>query len=94
MGIKDASRKVQTPSQSLGPWYGTVTNTEGGVYRLISQERQDNSKRLSAELAGMEWEGRYDMSIASMDFIKWFSVYVSNTYRDMTPNFNGVYVTL
>ena len=39
LGIQDASRKVQTPSQTMGPWYVTVTNTEGGVHRSVSQEK-------------------------------------------------------
>ena len=44
--IQDASRKVQHPSQSLGTWYGTVTNTEGGVHRSVFQDIQDKTKRL------------------------------------------------
>ena len=46
LGIKDASKKVQPTSQSLGPWYGTVTNTEEGVHRSVSQEIWDKTQRL------------------------------------------------
>ena len=37
LGIQDASRKFQPPSQAPGPWAGTVTNTEGGVHGLLYQ---------------------------------------------------------
>ena len=51
--IQDASRKVQHPSQSLGTWYGTVTNIEVGVYGLFSQEIWYNTQKLIVELVVM-----------------------------------------
>ena len=46
LGIKDASRKVQPSPQETGIWDGTVTNTEGGVHRLVYQEMWDKNWRL------------------------------------------------
>ena len=94
LGIQDASRKFQPPSQATGPWYGTVTNTEGGVRGLISQEMWDNNRRLIAELVVMEKEGRYGMPRARMESVIGFLVYVSSTYRYMSPYLKGVPLTL
>ena len=76
---------IQPPSQAPGTWARTVTNTEGGVHRLVSQERWDTNWRLIAEIVGMEREGRYWISQARMESIKGFLVYVSRTYRNMNP---------
>ena len=53
LGIQDASRKFQPPSQAPGPWDCTVTNTEGGAHWLVSQDRWDKTRRLISELVGM-----------------------------------------
>ena len=47
-----------------------------------------------AELMGMERGGRYGMSRERMESIRGFLVYVSRTYRYMTPYSKGVYLTL
>ena len=48
LSIKDASRKFQLPSQATGPRVCTVTNTEGGVHGLVSQNNWDKTRRLIA----------------------------------------------
>jgi hypothetical protein len=46
-GVQDASRKRTSPSQTPGPWAGTVTHTDGGeVCGMVSQEKWDKTKRL------------------------------------------------
>jgi hypothetical protein len=53
-GIQDASRKRTSPTETPGPWAGTVTHTEGGrVVEMVSQEKWDKAKLLIAELAEM-----------------------------------------
>ena len=94
LGIQDASRKFQPPSQYQGTWAGTFTNTEGVVRGLVSQERWDNTWWLIAELVVMEREGRYGVSRAKKDSIIGFLVYVSRIYRGMTPYLNGVHLTM
>ena len=54
LGIQGAYRNVQPPSQAPGAWDGNLINTEGGVHRLVSQERSDKTRRLIADLVGME----------------------------------------
>ena len=94
LGIQDVSRKFQSPSQAPGPWNGTVTNTKGGLHVLVSQDRWDKTRRLIAELVGMEREGRYGMSRARMDSIRGFLVYVFRKYGYITPYLKGVNLTL
>ena len=83
LGIQDASRRVQTPSQAPGPWAGTSTNNEVGVHGLVSQERRYTTQWLIEELEGMEREGRYGMYRARVESIRGFMLYVSSTYREM-----------
>ena len=94
LGIQDASRRVQTPSQAPGPWAGTLTNTEGGVHRLVLQEMWDTTRRLIAFMVGMEKEGRDGMPRARMESIRGFLVYVYRTYSYMTPYLKGVHLNL
>ena len=49
---------------------------------------------LIAELVGMEREGRYVMSRSRMEYIRGVLVYVSRTYRYMTPYLKAVNLTL
>ena len=53
LGIQDASRKVQPPSQSPGTWSGTVTNNQDVLHGLVLQERRYKTWRLIAQLVGM-----------------------------------------
>ena len=53
-GVQDASRKRTSPSDTPGPWAGTVTHTEGGcVLGMVSQVKWDKTKLLIAELGKM-----------------------------------------
>ena len=94
MGIQDASIKVEHLSLEPEPCAGTVTNTEGGVHGLVLKMRVDKTWLLIEELVGMEREGRYGMSIARMESIIWFLVYVSIKYKNMTPYPKGFHLTI
>ena len=94
LGIQDASKKVQPPSQALGPWAGTVTNIKGGGHGLVYQEIWDKTWRLIAELVRMEQEGRYGMPISRMESIIGFFIYGSSTHMDINPYLKGVNLTL
>jgi hypothetical protein len=40
LGLQDAARKRRAPSQTPGPWAGSVVGIEGeGVYIMVTQER-------------------------------------------------------
>ena len=94
LGIQDVSRKVQPPSHAQGTWAGTIINTEGGVLGLVYQERWDKTQRLIAEPVGVERERMYGILRARIESISGFLVYVFSTYRDMTPYFKGVCLTM
>ena len=94
LGIQDVSRKVQPPSQAQGTWAGTVINTEGVVHGLVYQKRWDKTQRLIAEPVGVERERMYGILRARIESISGFLVYVFSTYRDMTPYFKGVCLTM
>ena len=70
LGIQEASRKVQPPSQAPGPWAGADTNTKVCVHLLVSQDIRDKTWRLIAELLGTERKGSYGMSRARMESIR------------------------
>ena len=72
LGIRDASRKFQPPSQAPVTWADNINNTEGGLHVLVSQEIWDNTCMSIAELAVMEQEGRYGMYRARMESIRGF----------------------
>ena len=61
---------------------------------MVYQERWDKTRQVIAELMTMEREGRYGMSRERMDSIRGFLVYVSSTYKYMTPYLKGVNLTL
>ena len=53
-GVKDASRKRTSPSQTPGPWAGTMTHTEGGrICGTVSHEKWEKTKHLIAKMADM-----------------------------------------
>ena len=76
------------------PGAGTITNTEVGVHGLVYQDRLYNNRWLISELVGMEREGWYGIYRDRMESIRGFLLYVSSTYRYMTPYMKGVYLTL
>ena len=61
---------------------------------LVLQERWDKTRRLIAELVGMEREGRYGITRERMESIRGFLVYVSRTYEETTPYLKGFHLTL
>ncbi len=53
-GIQDASRKRTSPTETPGPWAGTITHTEGGsVVGMVSQEKWDKTRWMIEELLEM-----------------------------------------
>jgi hypothetical protein len=57
-GVQDASRKWTLPSQTPGPWTGTVTHTDGGRIRgTVSQEKWEKTKSLITEMTAMVEHG-------------------------------------
>ena len=61
---------------------------------MVSQDIWDKTRRVIAELKIMEMEYSKGMHRASIESIRGSLVYVSITYRVMTPYSKGMYLTL
>jgi len=78
-GIQDASRKRTLPTESPGPWAGTVTHTGSGrLVGMVSQEKWDKTMCLLEELKEMVTKG--PLPLQRMLKIRGFFMYVVHTY--------------
>ena len=92
-GIQDASRKQTSPTESPGPWAGTVTCTEGGsLVGMVSQEKWDKTKGLLKELTEMLTKG--PLPLQRMLEIRGFLMYVVRTYPWLNPYMKGMHLTI
>jgi len=92
-GVQDASRKRTSPSQTPGPWAGTVTHTDGGkVCGMVSKEKWDKTKRLVAELE--EMVARDYLPLTRLLQIRGFLMYVVRTYPWINPYMKGLHLTI
>jgi hypothetical protein len=92
-GIQDASRKRTLPTETPGPWAGTVTHTKGGcVLGMVSQEKWDKTKSLIEELRDMIPKGPliFQWSLE----IRGFLMYVIQMYVWLNPYIKGMHLTI
>ena len=95
LGIQDAARKRTSPSDTPGPWAGSVVHTKGGLYQLVSQKKWDKTKSLLGELREMiesSSDGMVDRK--RLEQIRGFLIYVSRTYPWMPPYLKGLHLTI
>ena len=57
-GVQDASQKRTSPSQTPGPWAGTVTHTDGGKVCGMVLQKWDKTKRVIAVMEEMVAQDR------------------------------------
>lgn len=95
LGIQDASRKRTSPSQTPGPWAGSVIHTDGKLVALISQKKWDKMKTMLAELTEL-MNAREDKKVPHkrLEQIRGFAIYVSRTYDWMPPYLKGLHLTI
>jgi hypothetical protein len=92
-GVQDASRKRTSPTDTPGPWAGTVTHTAGGrVLGMVSQVKWDKTKMLIAELGNMIPKG--PLPLQRLLEIQGFLVYVVRTYPWLNPYIKGLHLTV
>ena len=92
-GVQDASRKRTSPSQTPGPWAGTVTHTDQGrICGTVSQEKWEKTKRLIAEMATM-MECKH-LPLGRLLQIRGFMMYVVRTYPWINPYMKGLHLTI
>ena len=95
LGIQDASRKRTTPSQTPGPWAGSVVHTKDELVALVSQKKWDKTKsmiRELKELLGARDDGQLPRK--RLEQIRGFLIYVSRTYDWMPPYLKGLHLTI
>jgi len=93
LGVQDASRKWALPSETPGPWAGTVTHTNGGqVCGMVSQEKWEKTKLLIMELSRMLEQDF--LPLQRLLVIRGFLIYVVRTYPLLNPYITGLHVTI
>ncbi len=91
--MQDASRKRTSPSQTPGPWAGTVTHTDGGrIHETVSQEKWEKTKNLITEMAAMVEHGH--LPLGQLLQIRSFLMYVVHTYPWINPYMKGLHLTI
>ena len=91
--MQDTARKRTSPSQTPGPWAGTVTHTDGGrIQGTVSQEKWEKTKGLIAEMAAMVECGH--LPLGRLLQIRGFLMYVVRTYPWINPYMKGLHLTI
>ncbi len=92
LGVQNASRKRTSPSETPGPWAGTVTHTDGGrVCGMVSQEKWEKTKRLVMELSRMLEQDF--LPLQHLLVILGFLIYVVWTYPWLNPYIKRLHLT-
>ena len=91
LGIQDAARKRREPRQDPGAWAGAVLRTDGDAPAVeVSLEKWVKTKALIAELREMiQRESGNKLHLLRLLQIRGFLLYVTRTYRYMTPHLKG-----
>jgi hypothetical protein len=96
LGIQDAARKRREPRQDPGAWAGAVLRTDGDAPAVeVSLEKWVKTKALIAELREMiQRESGNKLHLLRLLQIRGFLLYVTRTYRYMTPHLKGLHLTI
>lgn len=93
LGLQDAARKRNSPSQNPGPWAGVVITTDGeNVYISVSPKKWDKTKDYVEIIKGELSNGR--ISHKRLESMTGYLVYVAQAYPSMKPYLAGLYGTL
>jgi hypothetical protein len=95
LGIQDAARKRREPRQDPGAWAGAVLRTDGDAPAVeVSMEKWVKTKALIAELGNLQRESGNKLPLLRLMQIRGFLLYVTRTYRYMTPHLKGLHLTI
>lgn len=93
LGLQDAARKRNSPSQSPGPWAGIVITTDNeNVYVSVSQKKWDKTKDYVERIYSSLGERR--IGYKALESMTGYLVYVAQAYPAMKPYLAGLYGTL
>jgi hypothetical protein len=95
LGIQDAARKRREPRQDPGAWAGAVLRTNGESPTVeVSQEKWEKTKSIIAELESLIDSQPDKLPLKRLLEMRGFLLYVSRTYRYMTPHLKGLHLTI
>ncbi|KAL7468881.1 hypothetical protein ACHAXS_009127 [Conticribra weissflogii] len=93
LGIQDASRKRTEPSQQPGPWAGTVSHTTPNLMVTVTEVKWEKTRQGVREVESMLRKPEA-MPRKRLEQIRGFLIYVSRTFRWMTPYLKGIHLTI
>ena len=94
LGIQDAPRKKNFPTQTPRAWAGTIIHSDQGVVTvLVSEEKWDKTK------SWVDWilehvGDEIGMNHKELERCRGFLVYVSRTYTSFKPYLRGLHKTI
>lgn len=103
-GIQDAPRKRRAPSQTPGPWAGSILHTDQAeVNVLISDDKWKKTRNIIEKWCGAVDEynfqltdGREPVGLDVKELLsdRGFLIYVARTYPSMVPYLKGLHLTI
>ena len=97
LGIQDAARKRRPPSQAAGAWAGSIIRTnESEVGVVVSEERWNKTKLIVNKIYKQLRSDPETIEFNVKDLMsdRGFLVYVSRTYKAITPFLKGLHLTI
>jgi hypothetical protein len=94
LGMQDASRKREAPSQRAGAWSGVVCHTDTGAVRVLcTQDKWDKAGTYIQELQAVNTTTN-SFPHKRLEHIRGFLIYVIRTYPAFTSYLKGIHLTL
>ena len=94
LGLQDASRKRRPPGEETGAWTGAVVWTSNnGIVVMTTQEKWDKAK-LQLQWIADNIDNTNGMDHKTLERIRGFMVYVSQTYPSLVPYLKGLHATI
>lgn len=94
LGIQDAPRKRRDPSQTPGPWAGSIVHSEGNSITVcISQERWAKAKMILSWITE-SCESGDSIEFKMLESYRCYLIYIGRTYPAIVPYLKGIHLTL
>ncbi len=94
LGLQDAARKRRDPSQTPGPWAGSIVVSDGSLVEiLVSNERWNKAKTMIKWMRESINSGPL-MEFKTLERYRGYLVYISHTYPAITSYLKGIHLTL
>ena len=94
LGIQDAARKRKAPSQTPGPWAGTITRTANGVVGSVPQSKWAKLRVIVREDLAALRRCREQMDREPLESNRGFLNHIQRTYWWVAPYLKGYHLTL